>query len=88
MKDFDKFLDEFKIQLNIYKNIGEYYKDSDMITIWYSINKSAIDEDIMKGPRILYNRTMVIRSIAGFSLNLIKKYNNSQLKIITKMNKK
>lgn len=84
MKDFDTFLHKFQEEMNKLKTISEFKKEKELYTIWKSLDKSIKDKEIMEGPRILYNKLIVVRNIAQFCFNLIKKYIRTQEKQILK----
>lgn len=84
MKDFDTFLHKFQEEMNKLKTIAEFKKEKELFIIWKSLDKSIKDKEIMEGPRILYNKLIVVRNIAQFCFNLIKKYIRTQEKQILK----
>tara|TARA_B100000900_G_scaffold415451_1_gene445379 strand:- start:13536 stop:13820 length:285 start_codon:yes stop_codon:yes gene_type:complete len=84
MKDFDIFLHKFQEEMDKLKTIAEFKKEKELIIIWKSLDKSIKDKEIMEGPRILYNKLIVVRNIAQFCFNLIKKYIRTQEKQILK----
>jgi hypothetical protein len=88
MKDFDEFLNKLQQEVDKLKIIAEFKKDEELYIIWKSLNKGFYDEELLEGPRILYNKINTIRNIASFSLGLIKKYIRSQEKQIVKILKK
>ena len=84
MKDFDTFLHKFQEEINKLKIISKFKKEKELYTIWKSLDKSIKDKEIMEGPRILYNKLIIVRNIAQFCFNLIKKYIRTQEKQILK----
>ena len=84
MKDFDIFLHKFQEEMDKLKTIAEFKKEKELFIIWKSLDKSIKDKEIMEGPRILYNKLIVVRNISQFCFNLIKKYIRTQEKQIFK----